>query len=1222
MKNSKLIFILTLMLMIISVSGVSATDNVDMAIDVGDSFNDGLNIQTVAVSDQSSESDIVTSGDGGNITPQTWEIDDSNYDTYFNLNDDYYPGIIREGYIKSGDTLKLGNITSKILYIDRTLTITSMSEDSVLNNSMIQLVAGSDNSVVSGLTVLIDYAQIPDISTQLYCFAVSDVNNISVKNNVFKNWGKMWQSKGGSYAMAIANVSNSIFTKNTIHSFNVIDENGTKQGDKTAIQITHSSNNIISYNDIQTNGANCIYFIQNSVPGIWTKPNGVSLVSVNNIIEYNTLNANTLTTNAMAWICQHMGGADNNTYRFNEICNGGIGITSSGGKGEICYNNTIYNVGTGIAALNNFTVYNNIINATTTGITAGGSSQIYNNIINVNSTSNGIGISVTGAMDGCLIKDNQISVTATKSANGIKVTKQSINGVISGNDIEVYDDANASVGINIGTTVDTAVGSMPNVTVSNNKITAQKIGIVLNKTVDSTVDGNIINLLNDDESYGIYVACSKATTAVAPNSINNVISNNRINARNGIKVGDANSKKAINTLKIFNNIIISDVTAIDIDGSVTSVSDVNISLNNITVNAAIDKEAYAIVANKVSDLSISKNTIDFTANTDGTVAQYAVSLAEIEGLVFDSNKIDAKLPSLIVGYDPITYAAMYSDLGFYLVDSNNAVINKNTFTVIDIKEGTGHDTLYNVYLKGDSNVSFTNNDVSILASVYTYAMKVEGYYVYDDDYETVYINSTNVNIKGNNIKSTSTGHYATGLEFGAPLDATISNNNLQVSAVDVAYGIYSSGYNGPINLMINNNKVAVASNSVYGVELYGGEEVTLLNNKINLNGNYTMGIASSSDVIEIIANEIIAKGANIGTPDAGDFAFGSDNVGIYVNEYTNKALISSNKISSSKYGVVVDCKEANIVENVIDIVGIAGNDTIGIKTSTKTNIIGNTITANGEQTYCELNLPVNTITGVLATDGAKVTAFNNKITTNAKYAIDLTDSCKDGFSQNLISNNKLVANSLVGDDSVTYAEGCKDNNLISDNGPIVVVITASNVVKTYKDSTKLVVTIKDNHGNIIAGKSITITIGKSTYTVTTDNSGKATLTLNQAVGTYSATIKVSGENYVTATKKVSIKVNKVSTTVTAKKVKVKKGAKKYFSVTIKNKVTGKSISGLTIAIKVYTGKKYKTYKVKTNSKGIAKISTKALKKGTHKVVISSSNKNYSVSKSGKLIVIR
>lgn len=639
MKNSKLIFILTLMLMIISVSGVSATDNVDMVIDVGDSFNDGLNIQTIAVSDQSLESDIVTSGGGGNITPQTWEIDDSNYDTYFNLNDDYYPGIIREGYIKSGDTLKLGNLTNKILYIDRTLTITSMTEDSVLNNSMVQLVAGSDNSVVSGLTVLIDNAQIPDISTQLYCFAVSDVNNISVKNNVFKNWGKLWQSKGGSYAMAIANVSNSIFTKNTIHSFNVIDENGTKQGDKTAIQITHSSNNIISYNDIQANGANCIYFIQNSVPGIWTKPNGVSLVSVNNIIEYNTLNANTLTTNAMAWICQHMGGADNNTYRFNEICNGGIGITSSGGKGEICYNNTIYNVGTGIAALNNFTVYNNIINATTTGITAGGSSQIYNNIINVNSTSNGIGISVTGAMDGCLIKDNQISVTATKSANGIKVTKQSINGVISGNDIEVYDDANASVGINIGTTVDTAVGSMPNVTVSNNKITAQKIGIVLNKTVDSTVDGNIINLLNDDESYGIYVACSKATTAVAPNSINNVISNNRINARNGIKVGDANSKKAINTLKIFNNIIISDVTAIDIDGSVTSVFDVNISINNITVNAAIDKEVYAIVANKVNDLSISKNTIDFTANTDGTVAQYAVSLAEIEGLVFDSIKL-------------------------------------------------------------------------------------------------------------------------------------------------------------------------------------------------------------------------------------------------------------------------------------------------------------------------------------------------------------------------------------------------------------------------------------------------------------------------------------------------------------------------------------------------------------------------------------------------------
>jgi hypothetical protein len=38
---------------------------------------------------------------------------------------------------------------------------------------------------------------------------------------------------------------------------------------------------------------------------------------------------------------------------------------------------------------------------------------------------------------------------------------------------------------------------------------------------------------------------------------------------------------------------------------------------------------------------------------------------------------------------------------------------------------------------------------------------------------------------------------------------------------------------------------------------------------------------------------------------------------------------------------------------------------------------------------------------------------------------------------------------------------------------------------------------------------------------------------------------------------------------------------------------------------VFTGKKYNTYTVKTNKKGLAKINTKSLKIGKHKVIISS-----------------
>ncbi|MEE0939840.1 hypothetical protein, partial [Methanobrevibacter sp.] len=97
-------------------------------------------------------------------------------------------------------------------------------------------------------------------------------------------------------------------------------------------------------------------------------------------------------------------------------------------------------------------------------------------------------------------------------------------------------------------------------------------------------------------------------------------------------------------------------------------------------------------------------------------------------------------------------------------------------------------------------------------------------------------------------------------------------------------------------------------------------------------------------------------------------------------------------------------------------------------------------------------------------------------------------------------------------------------------------------------------------------------------------------------------------------KTTSIKIDKARTIVKAPQVTNKFKKSKYFKVTIKNKETKRMLSNVKVKIKVFTGKKFKTYTVKTNKKGIAKINTKNLKTGKHKVVISSGNKNYSISK--------
>ena len=64
------------------------------------------------------------------------------------------------------------------------------------------------------------------------------------------------------------------------------------------------------------------------------------------------------------------------------------------------------------------------------------------------------------------------------------------------------------------------------------------------------------------------------------------------------------------------------------------------------------------------------------------------------------------------------------------------------------------------------------------------------------------------------------------------------------------------------------------------------------------------------------------------------------------------------------------------------------------------------------------------------------------------------------------------------------------------------------------------------------------------------------------------------------------------------------------------------IAKVKVKVKVYTGKKAKTYKVKTNAKGVAKLSVKKLKVGKHKVVITSGDKYVTAKKAKTTIKIK
>ena len=121
------------------------------------------------------------------------------------------------------------------------------------------------------------------------------------------------------------------------------------------------------------------------------------------------------------------------------------------------------------------------------------------------------------------------------------------------------------------------------------------------------------------------------------------------------------------------------------------------------------------------------------------------------------------------------------------------------------------------------------------------------------------------------------------------------------------------------------------------------------------------------------------------------------------------------------------------------------------------------------------------------------------------------------------------------------------------------------------------------------------------YTGTTNGSGIIQLKIGYTPGTYKVVISSADKGYSAKAITSQIKVTKSPIKIAPTALKVKKG--KYFKVKVSSTKSKKALASVKVNVKVYTGKKYKTYTIKTNKKGIAslKISQKV---GKHKVVLS------------------
>ena len=170
----------------------------------------------------------------------------------------------------------------------------------------------------------------------------------------------------------------------------------------------------------------------------------------------------------------------------------------------------------------------------------------------------------------------------------------------------------------------------------------------------------------------------------------------------------------------------------------------------------------------------------------------------------------------------------------------------------------------------------------------------------------------------------------------------------------------------------------------------------------------------------------------------------------------------------------------------------------------------------------------------------------------------------------------------------THPNGYQISNLIT----VLSSVTASKLIKYYGGSQRFSASFVGNNGKPLVNKKVKFqTLGKE-YTATTNSKGVAYLPINANPGLFT----VTSVNPVTGDK--CYQYVKVLPTVTGDNIDTFVDVKKTLKITLRD-TKGKILPGKIVKIKANG----KTYSVKTNAYGLAKLAVKYPTKGTKGIVV-------------------
>ncbi len=429
--------------------------------------------------------------------------------------------------------------------------------------------------------------------------------------------------------------------------------------------------------------------------------------------------------------------------------------------------------------------------------------------------------------------------------------------------------------------------------------------------------------------------------------------------------------------------------------------------------------------------------------------------------------------------------------------------------------------------------------------------------------------SPNGIVSNNNIHDV----YTTGVISFGSANSTIMNNKITNAVnhgIDVRHGT------GP-NAVIFNNTVSGAKEGIYLMHSKGHTvyENTISNYKISAITAYGSGN-------EVIFNNTIAAGRLYFLLGGGYY-----NVTIATNIYPPAAMYYPFPPTFREFIAQADSGFQS-ADNVIGV----------YSTNPSTQLVAEDITLDSNNGTIEVTLK----------DGNGNALYNEEVILSLNGANYTSKTNANG-----IASFNITAKEGANTATFTYnARGYLDpsNTTATVNVKTATKIEASKVTKTYNVAKSLVLSLKDVNGEILANKTVTITINGKDYNKTTDSNGQAILALSNLAPktSYPAVIKFNGDDlYKASSAKVSVVVKKATPKLTAKAKTFKAATKtKQYTIILKTNKNA-AIKKVKVTLKI----KGKTYKATTNSKGKAVFKiTKFAKKGKYTAAVKFAGNKY------------